>query len=61
MEKLKIDKNLVFLYANKPSERESTKAIPFTFAAKNKIFRNKLNQECKELYTKKYNVLMKEN
>ena len=56
-------KSLAFLYTNnEKSEREIKESIPFTIATTKKIKYLGINlpKETKELYTEKYNTLMKE-
>ena len=55
-------KSLEFLYTNyEKSEREITESIPFTIATKRiKYLGTNLPKEPKELYTEKYETLMKE-
>ena len=43
--KINIQKSFVFLHTNKLSEREIKKTIPLTMTSKNKITRNKFNQD----------------
>ena len=61
--KINTQKSLAFLYTNsEKSEREIKESIPFTTATKrNKYLGINLPKETKELYTKNYKTLMKEN
>ena len=60
--KFNTQKSLAFLYTNnKKSERAIKESIPFTSATKRiKYLEINLPKETKELYTEKYNTLMKE-
>ena len=60
--KINTQKSLAFLYTNnEKSEREITESIPFTIATKRiKYLGINLPKEPKELYTEKYETLMKE-
>ena len=60
--KINAQKSLAFVYTNNErSEREIKKAMPFTTATKkNKIPRNNLPKEVKDLYSENYKTLMKE-
>ena len=60
--KITTQKSLAFLYINnEKSEREITESIPFTIATKRiKYLGINLPKEPKELYTEKYETLMKE-
>ena len=54
---------MALLYTNNNySERETKKRIPFLFQQqqKNKVPRNKFNQEVKDVYLVKYRTLKKE-
>ena len=60
--KINTQKSLAFLYTNNEKlEREIKESIPFTIATKRiKYLGTNLPKEPKELYTEKYETLMKE-
>ena len=60
--KINAQKSLAFLYTNnKRSEREIKETIPFTIATKRiKYLGINLPKEAKDLYSKNYEMLMKE-